>query len=194
MGDVAYLQDFGNQIKVVYKDGSSNLAYPSTGGLWYVSGLSGGGTIPDPGPGPSGVLIYPTDVHQVSDSFQDHVNRGSVNPGTDYVDPIGNAVRAVHDGVVTDTTTTIGGSGGRMVHIDHTDINTGSDYLHLSRIDVTVGQHVKQGQQIALSGASGLGSENGYGAHLHISYRNALGHAYTNFNSVDFDALIKAQG
>jgi peptidoglycan hydrolase-like protein with peptidoglycan-binding domain len=43
--------------------------------------------------------------------------------------------------------------------------------LHLSRIDVQPGQAVKQGQVIGLAGGSGLGKENGYGAHLHFSFR-----------------------
>lgn len=44
-----------------------------------------------------------------------------------------------------------------------------SRYLHLSVIQVGVGQRVFQGQQIAISGASGFGSNNGYGAHLHLA-------------------------
>jgi pyruvate/2-oxoglutarate dehydrogenase complex dihydrolipoamide acyltransferase (E2) component len=46
-----------------------------------------------------------------------------------------------------------------------------ADYLHLSRIDVVAGQQVKQGQIIGAVGGSGLGKENGYGAHLHLSFR-----------------------
>lgn len=139
-------------------------------------------------------LIYPCDVHTVTDSFTDHQDRTppSVNPGTDYAAKYGSDVYAVADGTVTDITYTFYGSGGRMVHIDH-DNGDGSDYLHLSSIKVSrVGQRVKQGDIIAVSGASGFGKEWYYGPHLHISYRHARGHAYTNYKSVDFDALIKS--
>jgi murein DD-endopeptidase len=150
-------------------------------------------TPPPPGPGTGHTVIYPCAVHNVSDSFQDHVDRGSVNPGTDYTASYGSDVWAVADGVITDVTNTYSGSGGRMIHIDHTALNTGSDYLHLSdTLGAVVGTHVTQGTLIAKSGASGYGSNNYYGAHLHISYRTVLGHAYTNTNNIDFDAYIKS--
>lgn len=136
--------------------------------------------------------IYPCVVHNVSDSFQDHVNRGSVNPGTDYTAAFGSEVRAIASGRVTDVTRTFGGSGGRMVHIDHDD-GSSADYLHLSRMNVIEGEVVRQGDLIAWSGASGNGLENYYGAHLHISFRRNKAQYYNNGN-VDFDAIMRAQG
>lgn len=200
MAKVTRLQDLGNQMRLIYDDGTQAIAYPGTGSLWYVTNPGttdpgGGGT-----GGTGGIVIYPTVQHTVVDfdgSFVGHQSRNppSVNPGSDYAPlPIGSDVWAVADGVVTDTTPTNTGSGGRMVHIDHTALGTGSDYLHLSQILVSEGQNVKQGDLIAKSGASGFGSDNGYGAHLHISYRTVLGHAYTSFNSIDFDAYIKGLG
>jgi murein DD-endopeptidase MepM/ murein hydrolase activator NlpD len=64
-----------------------------------------------------------------------------------------------------------------------------ADYLHLSRIDVAVGQEVKQGQVIGLSGGSGLGSETGYGAHLHLSIRRG-GTPTTGVGNIDFETLV----
>lgn len=195
MATVAKLQQAGNQLVIIYSDGTRAMAYPGPGGLWFV-GASSGEVDPGGGggsTGPAGTVIYPTVVHSVSDSFNDHVARGSVNPGTDYTDPLGDDVHAVAAGVITDVTTTFGGSGGKMVHIDHTALGTGSDYLHLSdNSTVTVGQTVAQGDVIAKSGGSGNGSMTGYGYHLHISYRTVLGHAYTNTNNIDFDAYIKS--
>jgi murein DD-endopeptidase MepM/ murein hydrolase activator NlpD len=197
MANLTTLQPYGNQIKCIFDDGTSMLAYPTPGGLWLV-GLGGSSPTPPPNPGDHGVVIYPTIQHTVVDydgSFQGHEHRTppSVNPGCDYapLDP-GNNVWAVADGVVTDTDNSIGGSGGRLVHIDHTGLNTSSDYLHLSQINCSIGQNVKQGDLIALSGASADGSENGVGAHLHISYRNSLDHMYQNYNNIDFDAYIKS--
>jgi murein DD-endopeptidase len=195
---VTFVQRYSNQMKVLFDDGTSVLALPTNGtDLWIVGGTSGGGPGPNPG---KGTVIYPTTQHTVVDqdgSFQGHLDRTppSVNPGCDYAPlAIGSPVVAVAAGTVTDTDNSISGSGGRLVHIDHTALNTSSDYLHLSAIQCSIGQVVTQGQQIALSGASADGSENGVGAHLHISYRTILDHAYTNNNNIDFDAYIKSLG
>jgi murein DD-endopeptidase MepM/ murein hydrolase activator NlpD len=64
-----------------------------------------------------------------------------------------------------------------------------ADYLHLSRIDVAVGQTVTQGQVIGLSGGSGLGSETGYGPHLHLSIRRG-GTPTTGVGNIDFETLV----
>jgi murein DD-endopeptidase MepM/ murein hydrolase activator NlpD len=64
-----------------------------------------------------------------------------------------------------------------------------ADYLHLSRIDVAVGQEVKQGQVIGLSGGSGLGSETGYGAHLHLSFRKG-GTPSMGVGNLDFETFV----
>ena len=42
-----------------------------------------------------------------------------------------------------------------------------TQYMHLSKIDVTVGQHVRKGQRIGLSGATGRVT----GPHLHMAVR-----------------------
>lgn len=55
-----------------------------------------------------------------------------------------------------------------IVTIRHTTPNNeifDSQYAHLSKIDVAVGQHVNAGEQIGLSGDSGCA----FGAHLHFS-------------------------
>lgn len=136
--------------------------------------------------------IYPTGVHNVSDSFQDHLNRGSVNPGTDYTSAYGDTVVAVAAGTVTDASNDNGGGGGRTVHIDHDD-GTGSDYLHLSQVQVNAGQWIAQGTRVGLSGASGNGSDWYYGAHLHLSFRPNHSHGYSNNGNQDFDALMAKQ-
>jgi murein DD-endopeptidase MepM/ murein hydrolase activator NlpD len=134
--------------------------------------------------------IYPTAVHSVSDSFADHKARGSVNPGTDYTAGYGSPVYAVKAGTVRAADSRNTGSGGRLIYIDHPE-GDGTDYLHLSRVDVHVGQHVEQGQQIGLSGASGYGQDWYYGPHLHISLHvGATGaHGY-NGGCIDFDTVV----
>jgi hypothetical protein len=128
----------------------------------------------------------------ISDTFPAHQARKSVNPGTDYVVGIGVPVVAVADGVVVGTTTTISGAGGRMVFLDTTSDGYNFDYLHLSRVDVAPGQAVKQGQVVGLSGASGKGSERGYGPHLHFSAR-VMGRHGAGAGNFDYEVFLTQQ-
>lgn len=135
--------------------------------------------------------IRPSGTKKISDTFADHKARGSVNPGVDYVLPIGNPVVAVADAKVVGVTTSIAGAGGRMVWLDFGN-GYNADYLHLSRVDVKKGQTVKQGTVLGLSGASGLGKERGYGPHLHFSFRKGGKHV-TGKGNIDYEAFLKKQ-
>jgi murein DD-endopeptidase MepM/ murein hydrolase activator NlpD len=129
----------------------------------------------------------------ITHDFNKHKTRtpASVNPGTDYAVKTGTPVKAIADGTIAGVVPTIKGSGGRMIFQDFPSGHK-ADYLHLSRIDVVVGQEVKQGQVIGLSGASGLGKENGYGPHLHLSFR--LGGRHTaGAGNIDFEAFLAQQ-
>ncbi|MFI0780807.1 M23 family metallopeptidase [Streptomyces sp. NPDC021212] len=89
--------------------------------------------------------------------------------GQDFVVPSGTSVRAVHTGVVVKAGPYGAGDGpayGNAIVIKHDD-NTYSQYAHLSRIDVRIGQSVTTGQHIALSGNTG----NTTGPHLHFEIR-----------------------
>jgi len=129
---------------------------------------------------------------RISDSFDGHRNRKtnpSRNPGTDYAVPTGTPVKAIADGTITGVVTSFAGSGGRMIFQSFPSGHN-ADYLHLSRIDVQPGQAVKQGQVIGLSGASGLGKENGYGPHLHLSFRLG-GRPTMGAGNIDFEAVLR---
>jgi len=128
----------------------------------------------------------------ISDTFTGHKNRAkpALNPGIDYAVPTGTPVKAVADGTITGIVPTFTGSGGRMIFQSFPSGHN-ADYLHLSRIDVVAGQQVKQGQVIGLSGGSGLGKENGYGAHLHFSFRVG-GKPTMGEGNIDFEAFLGA--
>jgi murein DD-endopeptidase len=128
---------------------------------------------------------------KITDSFEGHrgrTNPPSRNPGTDYAVPMGTVVKAIADGTVTGIVPTFRGGGGRMIFMSFPG-GFNADYLHLQSIEVIEGQEVKQGQRIGLSGASGLGSENGYGPHLHLSFRRG-GSPTMAVGNLDFETYV----
>lgn len=100
----------------------------------------------------------------VSAGFEGYPGHG----GIDFAVPEGTPVHAARDGVVTIAQANhpwMGWQGGNAVLIQHEDgMHTG--YAHLSQINVSVGQKVKQGQVIGLSGSTGLVT----GPHLHFEF------------------------
>jgi len=89
---------------------------------------------------------------------------GSYHSGTDIAAATGAIVRAPADGVVllaADTPFTL---EGHLLMLDHGQ-GLNSAFLHLSRIDVRPGDHVRQGQPIGAVGATGRAT----GPHLHWS-------------------------
>ena len=87
---------------------------------------------------------------------------GSYHSGVDVARPTGTPVLAPADGVVilaTDGEFTL---EGNLLMLDH-GMGLNSAFLHLSRIDVRVGERVRRGQPIGRVGASGRAT----GPHLH---------------------------
>ncbi|MCL2050949.1 MAG: M23 family metallopeptidase [Lachnospiraceae bacterium] len=81
--------------------------------------------------------------------------------GIDWATPVGTPIVASSGGVVAKAGW---GSGyGYVVYINHPD-GRQTRYGHLSRVLVTAGQNVSQGQRIALSGNTGISS----GPHVHF--------------------------
>ncbi|WP_031147813.1 M23 family metallopeptidase [Streptomyces erythrochromogenes] len=89
--------------------------------------------------------------------------------GQDFAVPVGTPVNAAAGGVVVKAGPNGGGDGpayGNAIVIKHAN-NTYSQYAHLSKIQVKVGQKVSVKQRIALSGNTG----NSSGPHLHFEIR-----------------------
>jgi murein DD-endopeptidase MepM/ murein hydrolase activator NlpD len=82
----------------------------------------------------------------------------SSEAGVDYYCPIGTPVRAAGDGVIYAVDGGIVPATGRYVTLDLYD-GRRVRYLHLSRWSTYKGAHVRRGQIIGYSGASGYGSE-----------------------------------
>ncbi|CAM5330023.1 M23 family metallopeptidase [Streptomyces californicus] len=89
--------------------------------------------------------------------------------GQDFAVPIGTKVTAAHTGTVVKAGPNGAGDGpayGNAIVIKHAN-GKYSQYAHLSKVNVKIGQHVKTGQKIALSGNTG----NSSGPHLHFEIR-----------------------
>ncbi|MFC9913686.1 M23 family metallopeptidase [Streptomyces sp. NPDC127197] len=107
----------------------------------------------------------------------------STHSGQDFAVPTGTNVVAAHGGTVVKAGGNGAGDGpayGNAVVIKHGN-GTFSQYAHLSRVDVRVGQVVATGQHIALSGNTG----NSSGPHLHFEIRTTANYG-TAINPVAF--------
>ena len=91
---------------------------------------------------------------------------GAYHSGVDVARPTGTPVAAPADGVVILAAATPFTLEGRLLMIDH-GMGLNSAFLHLSRIDVRVGDRVRQGQPVGAIGATGRAT----GPHLHWSLR-----------------------
>ncbi|OEU96920.1 M23 family metallopeptidase [Streptomyces oceani] len=89
----------------------------------------------------------------------------SDHSGQDFGVPTGTEVKAVHEGTVV--TAGDGGAYGNNIVIEH-DNGKYSQYAHLSKFDVSVGDKVNTGERIASSGNTG----NSSGPHLHFEVRD----------------------
>ncbi|MFI1933215.1 M23 family metallopeptidase [Streptomyces sp. NPDC020330] len=91
--------------------------------------------------------------------------------GQDFAVPVGTDVVAVHKGTVVKAGPNGAGDGpayGNAVVIKHSN-GKYSQYAHLSQVNVKVGETVKTGEKIALSGNTG----NSSGPHLHFEIRTS---------------------
>jgi len=103
--------------------------------------------------------------YRISSSFNANrlhpiTGRPAPHNGVDLATPIGTEILATGDGIVTRVESHK--YAGRYIVIDYTG-PYGARFLHLNKILVNKGQHVKRGQVIALSGNTGRTT----GAHLH---------------------------
>jgi murein DD-endopeptidase MepM/ murein hydrolase activator NlpD len=113
-------------------------------------------------------LASPLEFSRVSSGFKMRfhpiLQTWRAHLGVDYAAPTGTAVRAVGDGTVEFAG--VQGGYGNVVFIKHRN-NDATVYAHLSRIAVTKGQAISQGQNIGAVGATGWAT----GPHLHFEFR-----------------------
>jgi murein DD-endopeptidase MepM/ murein hydrolase activator NlpD len=96
--------------------------------------------------------------------FHPILNYVGAHNGVDYGTPIGTPVWAVADGTVTRAGWDNG--GGNMICVKHV-MSLETCYLHLSKINVKVGQRIAQKAVLGESGTTGLST----GPHLHFAMK-----------------------
>ncbi|MET8505378.1 M23 family metallopeptidase [Streptomyces sp. SBR177] len=108
--------------------------------------------------------------------------------GQDFAVPVGTPVKAAGSGTVVKAGPYGGGDGpayGNAIVVKHGN-GTYSQYAHLSKIKVRIGQKVAAGQQIALSGNTG----NSSGPHLHFEIRTTPNYG----SAVNPAAFLRSHG
>lgn len=114
-------------------------------------------------------LSSPLEFSRVSSGYgmRFHPVLGTRKPhlGVDYAAPTGTPVRTVGDGVVEFAGVQRG--YGNVIFVRHRN-NQVTVYAHLSRMDVTRGQRVAQGDRIGAVGSTGMST----GPHLHFEFRD----------------------
>ena len=96
---------------------------------------------------------------------------GRMHKGIDIAGPVGTPINAAADGTVISAGWNSGGYGN-LVELKHSD-GTTTRYGHNSRLSVSVGQTVRQGQQLAEMGSTGHST----GSHVHFEIRPTGGSA-----------------
>ncbi|MET7678901.1 M23 family metallopeptidase [Streptomyces sp. NPDC005423] len=133
--------------------------------------------------------VDPVKKYTLSAKFNQAGSRWqSTHSGQDFAVPSGTPVAAAHGGTVVKAGPNGAGDGpayGNAIVIKHAN-GTYSQYAHLSRIDVQVGQVVGTGQHIALSGSTG----NSTGPHLHFEIRTTPNYG----SAIDPVAFLHAKG
>ncbi len=114
-----------------------------------------------------------SEKYQVSANFEKRIHpitqEEYLHDGVDYCAPLGTEVLAIGSGFVTDTG--FSGEKGNYVVIEHDKFT--SEYRHLSKIDVEVGEEVSMSDKLGEVGSTGKST----GAHLHLSLYNEDGEA-----------------
>jgi len=133
--------------------------------------------------------VKPVTAYALSASF----NQGGAmwahkHSGQDFAVPVGTPVKAAGAGTVVKAGPNGGGDGpayGNAIVVKHAN-GTYSQYAHLSKIKVHIGQKVLVGQQIALSGNTG----NSSGPHLHFEIRTTPNYG----SAVNPAAFLRSHG
>ncbi|MFF9058657.1 M23 family metallopeptidase [Streptomyces sp. NPDC101213] len=137
----------------------------------------------------SATWVDPVKKYKLSASFAQAGGMwASKHSGQDFAVATGTKVFAAHGGKVVKAGGNGAGDGpayGNAIVIKHAN-GVYSQYAHLSHVNVKVGQVVKTGQRIALSGNTG----NSSGPHLHFEIRTTANYG----SAVDPVKFLRGKG
>jgi murein DD-endopeptidase MepM/ murein hydrolase activator NlpD len=177
MANVKHVAQVGNQMKVQFDDGTSKMAYPTSGGIWIVSGNNSSG--------PSeGNFIWPFSTDTVSSEYGPRSGgSGSFHEGIDLAPGAGSNIPCSGDGVVE--TNELHPNFGNLCIVFHGTID-GKDirtlYAHRQTLaGLQVGDNVIQGAILGKVGNTGVS----FGAHLHFETHVSNVGAGITWNTVD---------
>ncbi|MER5602528.1 M23 family metallopeptidase [Streptomyces sp. NPDC002265] len=138
---------------------------------------------------PGSVWVKPVKYYALSATFNQAGGMWAhKHSGQDFAVPSGTNVVAASGGTVVKAGGGGAGDGsayGNAIVIKHAN-GLYSQYAHLSRVDVRIGQYVGAGQHIALSGNTG----NSSGPHLHFEIRTTPNYG----SAVNPVAFLRAKG
>lgn len=171
MAEIKNIQEYGNQLVVVFDDGSKKLAYPTSNGIYLISGQE---EPPSPPPEGAGNFIWPFPLNLVTSEYGPR--NGRLHAGIDFgngaANVSGTAIKASAAGkvIIANKTNSHGGYGNAVV-LDHGG-GRHTLYGHMrflpnggpADVDVNVGQTVTQGQRLGGIGHTGAS----FGDHLHF--------------------------
>lgn len=172
MAKVTHVQQYGDTLKLLYDDHSSDIALPAVNGIWIVSGTpSPTPPVPPPVTGGGG-YSWPFSLSNVSSEYGPRIGPiGSFHEGIDFSG--GTAVFGAKEFASNDGTVelvNINSNYGFSVQIYHgVDPATGyglhTIYAHMNaQPQVRVGQRVTKGTLLGYLGHSG----DAQGSHLHF--------------------------
>jgi murein DD-endopeptidase MepM/ murein hydrolase activator NlpD len=137
--------------------------------VWYQDGQSKGGYYGFDGQSKKrAYLASPMEFSRVTSGFAMRMhpilNSWKQHKGVDYGAPTGTPIRAIGDGVVEFAGWQNG--YGNVVEVKHS-AQRSTIYAHMSRVDVSKGARVEQGQRIGAVGSTGWAT----GPHLHFEVK-----------------------
>jgi murein DD-endopeptidase MepM/ murein hydrolase activator NlpD len=160
MPEVTALQEFGNQIAILFDDGTKKLAYPTTGGFWLISGT----TTPSPT-----TWQWPLALTPAPHTSQEWGGGGAgTHTGVDLVFSgiAGDPIYAIADSTVVDQGITTG--NGNIIKLQASD---GSYYAfyHMSAFNgLANGATVSVGDVIGFVGDTGTNVDPPGADHMHF--------------------------
>lgn len=166
MAPVTHIEIYGNQLKVYYDDGSTDLAIPTQGSIFLISGT--GGTPPDPG---DGRFMFPFSTDLILPGNGYMTPERPTHEGVDFTGGAaahGNPIPCAGNGVVAEHNPTHSGWGNvvRVTHVvpGHGTVSTLYAHMVSDSVIVNVGDPISKGDIIGQVNNTG----SSFGSHLHF--------------------------